>query len=93
MKKTDNPFLALYPYIDLHGLTKIEAKIKTNEFITDSLKLKNYDIIIIHGKGAGIVKMGVHEYLKSDKRVKEYKTDNFNDGITLVKLEGEQNEK
>lgn len=93
MKKIDNPFIALYPKLDLHGLDKISAVIKTKEFITDSLKLKNYDIIIIHGKGSGILKESVHEYLKSEKRVIEYKTDNWNDGITIVKLEGEKYEK
>lgn len=90
MRKIDDPFLVTFPSIDLHGLTGVEARIKTAEFITDSLKLGNYDIIIIHGKGSGVVKSSVHEYLKLDKRVKDYKTDNFNDGVTVVKLEGEK---
>lgn len=93
MRKIGDPFLASYPYIDLHGLTKVEAIIKTNEFINDCLKLRKYDIIIIHGKGSGTLKHSVHEYLRNDKRVIEYKTDNFNDGITVVKLEGELYEK
>lgn len=93
MRKTDNPFISIFPSVDLHGLTGLEAMIKTKEFINDSLKLRNYDIIIIHGKGSGVVKNSVHEYLKSDKRVIEYKIDNFNDGITVVKLEGEKYEK
>ncbi len=93
MRKIDDPFLAFNPYIDLHGLDRISAIIKTKEFITDSLKLKKYDIIIIHGKGSGTLKESVHEYLKTDKRVIEYKTHNFNDGITVVKLEGDSYEK
>lgn len=93
MKKIDNPFISIYPQIDLHGFDRISAIIKTKEFIRDSLKLRNYDIIIIHGKGSGILKESIHEYLKSEKRVVEYKTDNQNDGITIVKLEGEKYEK
>lgn len=93
MRKTDDPFLIILPSIDLHGLDRISARVKTEEFITDNLKLKNYEIIIIHGKGEGILKEEVHNYLKNDKRVTEYKTDNFNDGITIVKLKGETNEK
>lgn len=93
MRKIDNPFLASYPSLDLHGYSGIEARIKTKEFITDSLKLGNFDIVIIHGKGSGIVKSSVHGLLKYDKRVLDYKLDNFNDGITIVKLEGEKYEK
>ena len=93
MKKIDNPFLAFMPIIDLHGLDKISAVIKTKEFIEDSLKLRNYDIIIIHGKGSGVVKASVHECLRLNKKVLEYKVDNFNDGVTVVKLEGEKYEK
>lgn len=89
MRKIDDPFKAFYPYIDLHGLDRITAIIKVKEFITDSLKLKKHDIIIIHGKGTGTLRKSIHEYLKTDKRVIEYKTDNMNDGMTIVKLKGE----
>lgn len=93
MRKIDDPFLALCPYIDLHGLDRISAIIKTKEFINDCLKLKNYTIIIIHGKGTGILKKSIHEYLRTDYRVKNYKIDYFNDGITIVTLEGVKYEK
>lgn len=93
MRKIDDPFISIYPSLDLHGFDRISAIIKVKEFISDSLKLKKYDIIIIHGKGSGVLKTSIHEYLKTDKRVIEYKTDNQNDGITIVKLEGVSNEK
>jgi len=59
-----------------------------NEFINDNIKLKNKKIVLIHGKGTGILKKVIHEYLKNDKRVLEYKIDNLNDGITIVTLRG-----
>ena len=43
-------------------------------------------IVIIHGIGTGIVKKEVHEALRVNKNVLEYKTDNFNSGCTVVKL-------
>lgn len=86
MRRINDPFLSLYNIIDLHGLDKESALFKVNEFITDNIKLGNYNIIIIHGKGTGILRRSVHEYLKKDKRVLEYKIDNFNDGETIVKL-------
>lgn len=97
MKKINNnnfidPFYTLYNVIDLHGFDKEYALFKVNEFISDSLKLKKYDLIIIHGKGTGVLKNSIHEFLKHDKRVIEYKIDNYNDGQTIVRL-GEMSEK
>lgn len=89
MKRIGDPFQASYPNIDLHGMDSILAIIKVKEFITDCLKLKNYDIIVVHGRGSGILRRSVHNYLKTDKRVISYKLDNFNDGVTIVKLKGE----
>ena len=43
-------------------------------------------IVIIHGIGTGIVKNEVHEVLRVNKKVLEYKTDNFNSGCTVVRL-------
>ena len=86
MKKIDEPFISSFPFIDLHGFDSVLCIIKVKEFITDCLKLKNYDIILIHGKGSGILRRSVHDYLKTDKRVLSYKLDNFNDGATIVRL-------
>ena len=74
------------PTIDLHGEDKITAVMKTKEFITDNLKLKNYVIEIVHGVGEGILKNEIHKYLKTDKRVKDYRLDLFNQGMTIVEL-------
>jgi len=79
-------FLERYPKIDLHGDDRDTAKMKTNDFVMENIILKNEMIVIIHGKGSGIVKNACHEALRSNKYVIEFKTDNFNDGCTLVKL-------
>ncbi len=83
-------FYSNYPQLDLHGVDRIYAKILVNEFIEDCLIQKQYNCLIIHGRGMGIVKKSVHEALKVNKHVKEYKLDNFNIGCTVVQLkEGE----
>ena len=92
MKKINNPFYALYNVIDLHGFDREFAIIKVKEFISDSLKMGKFNIVIIHGRGSGILKRSVNQYLRTDKRVKEFKIDNFNDGETIVRL-GEDYEK
>lgn len=73
------------PYIDLHGEDRVNALIKVDEFINDSLILKNKKIIIIHGKGSWILKNAIHDYLKNDKRVENYTLD-INIGQTIVSL-------
>ena len=75
-----------YPTIDLHGLDKDSVKNFMNDFVAENLFLKNEMIVIIHGIGTGIVKKEVHEALRVNKNVLEYKTDNFNSGCTIVKI-------
>lgn len=75
-----------YPSIDLHGIDREYAKILVRDFIEDQIIMKEKNLIIIHGIGSGIVKKAVHEELKTNKHVKEYKLDNFNLGCTIVTL-------
>lgn len=79
-------FLNRYPKIDLHGLDRDSARMYVNDFVLENVILKNKNIVIIHGIGTGIVKKEVHETLRINKNVIEYKTDNFNSGCTVVKL-------
>ncbi len=83
--KTDI-FLNRYPHMDLHGYDRDSARMMTNDFVMENVILKNEYIVIIHGIGSGIVKKEVHEALRVNKNVLEYKTDNFNSGCTVVKL-------
>ena len=74
------------PTIDLHGEDRISAVLKTKEFINDNYILKNKLIIIIHGVGKGILKNEIHRYLKNENKVKNYKLDIFNRGMTIIEL-------
>lgn len=81
-----DPFIYNLPSIDLHGLDRVAAIIKVDEFIKDSIKLKNKKIIIIHGIGSGILKNEVHKHLKKNKNVLDYKLYYNNVGQTIVTL-------
>ena len=83
----DDIFINRYPQMDLHGYDRDSARMLVNDFVADNMMLKNEIIVIIHGKGTGVVKRAVHEALKENKYVIDYKTGNFNDGMTLVKLD------
>ncbi len=84
--KVNDPFLYGCPILDLHGETYETSKVLTKLFINDAIKTKDKKLVIIHGKGLGIVKEAVHSELKSNKYVNNYYTDNFNDGMTIVEL-------
>lgn len=86
MKKIVNPFIDFLPRIDLHDMDRVYARIKVEEFINDSVKLKNKKIVIVHGKGEGILKDEVFKCLKNNKYVLDYKLDSFNIGCTIVEL-------
>ncbi|MBO5530187.1 MAG: Smr/MutS family protein [Bacilli bacterium] len=78
-------FTNYLPSIDLHGEDRVNALIKVDEFINDSIKLKHKKIIVIHGKGSWVLKDSIHNYLKKDSRVEEYSLD-INTGQTIISL-------
>ena len=79
-------FMMRYPQMDLHGYDRDSARMMVNDFVRDNYDLGNEMIVIIHGKGTGIVRREVHEALRVNKLVLEYKTYNFNDGCTIVRI-------
>lgn len=81
-----DPFTAKFPRIDIHGETSLTCIAIINSFIKDNVKLKEKNIIIIHGKGTGILKKATHTYLKKNKFVEKYYLDGLNDGQTIVEL-------
>ncbi len=86
MKSFIDPFLYNIPHLDLHGYDRTGAIAMTKMFIDENLRINEKKIIIVHGKGTGILKNATHEYLKSDRRVLEFKTNNYNDGETIIIL-------
>lgn len=76
--------------IDIRGLMVNEAESLLGKFIDDSVIAGLGEVIIIHGKGTGALRKGVHEYLKRHKNVADF---NFADmseggtGATIVQLQ------
>lgn len=79
-------FIKHHPTLDLHGYDREIARVAVNDFIAENVKLKNNDLVIIHGIGTGIIKQTVHQTLKNNDSIKEYKLHSFNLGMTIVKL-------
>ena len=66
-------FVDSLPSVDLHGFDRDSARVKVVEFIKDNVRMKNDIICIVHGIGSGIIKNEVHNTLKKNKNVLEYK--------------------
>lgn len=75
--------------IDVRGLYKEDAIIKVDKFIDDAYYNNISRIRIIHGKGSGILKNAISNFLSKDKRVKKFeyeKPEAGGDGVTIVSL-------
>ena len=86
MYKNIDPFMAILPQLDVHGFTEDTVMTVVNEFINDNIKLRKWKIVVVHGKGQGILKNKIHQSLKSDKRVSRFYLYNFNLGCTIIEL-------
>lgn len=86
MELKDVIFTDNFNRLDLHGLDRDTARVLVNDFIKDNIKLKNDIIVIIHGIGSGILRKTVHETLKNNKNIIEYKTFYNNNGETIAKI-------
>ena len=75
-----------YPKLDVHGETRDTIYTVLKNFVTDNIKLKNRVIIIVHGKGRGILKEEIHYHLKKWKEIKSFHLDYWNQGITIIEL-------
>ena len=86
MRKIIDPFLYNAPHLDIHGYDRYGAMAIVNNFIDNSLRIDAKKIVVVHGKGEGILKNELHNYLKHDRRVLDFKTNNYNDGETIINL-------
>lgn len=79
-------FIDNLPKLDLHGYDRETARVAVLDFIRDHQKMKNQFLNIIHGVGSGVIKKTVHEQLRKNKAVVDFKTYYFNQGCTIVKI-------
>lgn len=86
MYRNIDPFMKILPQLDVHGFTEDIVMTVVNEFIEDSYKLGRKKIVVIRGKGQGILRRKIHNDLKYNRLVKRYYLYNFNIGCTIIEL-------
>ena len=75
--------------INVIGLTVDEAIPLVDKFIDDCFLAKLQTARIVHGKGTGKLREGIHSFLKKNKRVKSYRIGTYGEGemgVTIVEL-------
>lgn len=75
--------------LDLRGLTLEEALYKVDKHLDDSILANLNEIEIIHGKGTGALRRGIHVYLAEKDLVTNYRLGGEGEGgsgVTIVQL-------
>ena len=81
--------LSVSPEINLLGKTVDEAVAELDKYLDDALLSHLNSVRVVHGKGTGALRKGIHEYLRRQKHVKSYRLAEFGEGDgggTIVEL-------
>lgn len=81
--------LSVSPEINLLGKTVDEAVAELDKYLDDALLSHLNSVRVVHGKGTGALRKGIHEYLRRQKHVKSYHLAEFGEGdagVTIVEL-------
>ena len=75
--------------IDVRGYNTEDAIYEIDKFLDDSFIANLNEVTIVHGKGTGVLRNNITDFLKRHKLVKSFSFGKFNeggDGATVVKL-------
>ena len=81
--------LSVRPEINLLGRTVDEAVAELDKYLDDAILAHLNTVRVVHGKGTGALRKGIHEYLRRQKHVKSYHLAEFGEGdagVTIVEL-------
>ena len=74
------------PEVNLIGMTVDEAIPVLDKYLDDAYLAHLPKVRVVHGRGTGALKAGVHKHLKKLKYVKEFRLGDFGEGDTGVTI-------
>lgn len=75
--------------IDLYGLTVDDAIVKADKYLDDAYIAGLKEVTLVHGKGTGALRKGLHEYLRHRNHVESFRVGKYGEGeegVTIVRL-------
>ena len=81
--------LSVSPEINLLGKTVDEALAELDKYLDDAYLSHLNSVRIVHGKGTGALRKGIHQYLRKQKHVKSFRLGEFGEGdagVTIVEF-------
>ena len=81
---------SISPELNLLGKTTDEALNELDKYLDDARMSHLSSVRIVHGKGTGALRKAVHNYLRKQKWVKNYRLGDFGEGdagVTIVTLQ------
>ena len=81
--------LVFKPNIDVRGMRAEEALQKIREFVDEAIMVDVNELRILHGKGNGILRELIQNYLRAEPAVKSCRDEHVQfggSGITIVEL-------
>ncbi|MBQ2968718.1 MAG: endonuclease MutS2 [Clostridia bacterium] len=77
------------PELDIRGKFAEEGVAEMERFIDDAVVANLKTVTIVHGKGTGALRQAIHDALKCNRRVEEFRLGRFGEGdlgVTVVQL-------
>ena len=81
--------LSVSPEINLLGKTVDEGIAELDKYLDDAALAHLSSVRVVHGKGTGALRNGIHTYLRRQKHVKSFRLGSFGEGdagVTIVEL-------
>lgn len=75
--------------VDLRGMTADEAIMTLDRYIDTAYRLGISEFTVVHGKGTGVLRSSVQQYLKGNSFIKSYRLGVYGEGengVTIVQL-------
>ncbi|MDD5018290.1 MAG: endonuclease MutS2, partial [Eubacteriales bacterium] len=75
--------------IDVRGLSLDEAVLKTDKYLDEAFLSGQTEVMVIHGKGTGVLRAGIRDFLKTNPHVDAFRQGRFGEGesgVTIVTI-------